>query len=162
MGDINMGIIGTYSLRIERVNGDKEQLVFSNLVTDEGLALLVKLLVVPGTTAPQWFLGLKGVGVPTNSDTAGSHPTWAEVTGYDGATRPAASVSLEADGMAGRVAPITFEITEEMQVYGAFLSSSAGKMTGSGRLLSVGNFPSRRSLFPGDKLSVGYRFSQSR
>lgn len=147
--------LGEYTIKI---NGE-ETFVFQNLITDEGLGVMLRAATQSGESAPLWHLGLKGPGDPSVKDTAAAHG-WQELTAYQGSTRLPVTIALE--GLTGKTESATFFVTGEMTVYGAFLASAPARRGSDGVLLSVGDFPSPRVLYAGDRLELSYRFTVGR
>lgn len=139
--------------------------VISNLVTTTGKNdLLNKYLKGNGYTA-SFFMGLKGTGTASSSDTQASHPGWLEV---GGANAPAYQnnrktvIMTDASGGASSSPTQTFEITSSGTVAGCFtnVGGSDTKDNTSGVLFSVGDFSGGpKSVSDGDTLSVSYTLS---
>ena len=150
-----MGMTGEYTIKI---NGE-DAFAFKNLITDEGLGVMLRAATQSGESAPVWHLGLKGPGDPSRQDSAASHG-WQELTAYQGSTRLPVGITI--DGLSGRAQGATFLVTGEMTVYGAFLASAPGRGSAQGKLLSVGDFPAMRVLYAGDRLEISYVFTVGR
>lgn len=135
--------------------------VFYNIVTDQGINdMLDKYLKGSNYTAAH-YIGLKGSGSVSASDTMNSHPGWSEVTAYDEATRPQAVwgtvANKSVDNSANR-ASYTIN-ADNTTIAGAFLSTDNTKGGTAGILLSVGDFSQARTLSSGDVLYVTVTFT---
>ena len=128
---------------------------YDNLVTTEGLNLLLTrgFKTVPGDV--NWYIGLKGTGSPAAGDTMASHGGWSEITPYSDSTRPAFTPGTVASGSVDNsAAKGVFNINATSTVYGAFFSTNSTKSGTSGSLYGVGDFSSSRAVINTDTISV--------
>ena len=121
-----------------------------NLVTTAGKNDLVDKYFKGTAYTAAWFLGLKGTGTITSTDTLASPGAWVEVTPYTG-NRPGVTWgSTSAGSNTGSTISIT--ITATATVAGAFLAQAA---TGTSAILySVVDFTVARGVSSGDTLAV--------
>lgn len=89
------------------------------------------------------FIGLKGPGIPSENDTAASHPTWSEITTYDEGSRPAFTPGTVAAGAVNNAASkATYSINADGDIYGGLMIDDNTKGGGSGVLYGVVDFAS--------------------
>lgn len=128
---------------------------YKNLITTEGLNLLITRSFKTVAPDVNWFVGLKGAGTIAAGDTMASHAGWAEVTGYSEATRPAFTPGTVASGaVSNSASKAVFTANASVTAAGAFLTTNSAKGGASGSLYGVGNFTTSRALESGDTLSV--------
>ncbi|AOU99852.1 hypothetical protein [Delftia tsuruhatensis] len=97
------------------------------------------------------FIGLwSGSYVPNGTETAATLPTLVtEVTQYDGATRKAwVPGNVSAGGVSNELSLARFSFTGMQTVNGVFVSSSSGKGSDTGALLSIVRLPVARAVDP--------------
>ncbi len=131
---------------------------FDNMVVTAGAAKYLDATLKTGLAAPLWYVGLKDTGTPVIADTMASHVTWAELTVYNNATRPAwtpgaitGTSTVSVDNSASKA---VFNINATDDVYGAFMADNSTKGGGTGTLLGVGDFAAPRGVQSGDTLNV--------
>ena len=135
---------------------------YQNLITTEGLNLLLtrSFKTIPGDV--NWYIGLKGTGSPAAGDTMASHGGWSEITPYSDSTRPAFTPGTVASGSVDNsAAKGVFNINATSTVYGMFLSTNSTKSGTSGSLYGVGDFASSRAVINTDTISVQVTLSVS-
>ena len=132
-----------------------------NLIVNEGLDYMLDGGLAGGTQIAAWFVGLKGSGAPAPGDTMASHASWAEITDYDEAARPAwipGAVSAQSVDNSGSVA--VYNINATVTIDGAFVSSNGTKGGTAGTLFSVVTFTGGpRDAQATDTLEATYTYS---
>lgn len=134
-----------------------------NLVTNAGEDHVLDVALSGATQITSWYVGLTD-GTPTvaETDVAGSHAGWTEVTAYDEATREAfvdGGVSSQSLDNSASVASFAIN-TNSTTVGGAFLVSLSTKGGSTGTLYSVGAFSGGdKSVDSGDTLEVTATFT---
>jgi hypothetical protein len=128
---------------------------YKNLITTEGLNLLLTRSFKTVPADVNWYVGLKGAGTVAAGDTMASHAGWAEVTGYAESTRPAFTPGTVASGaVSNSASKAAFTANASVTAAGAFLATNSTKGGTTGSLYGVGNFTTSRALESGDTLSV--------
>ncbi len=128
---------------------------FENLVVTEGLNELLTRLAktVPGNVL--WYVGLKGTGAPVAGDTMASHASWAELTPYSDATRPAFTPGAVSGGsLDNSASKAVFNINATSTIFGAFFTDNSTKGGSTGKLYGAGDFAASRGVADGDTLNV--------
>lgn len=138
----------------------------ANLIPNAALGHLLRAPF--GDTSPvgSFYLGLfQGNFIPTPATTAADIPiNMVEFVGYSEANRPAWDKSFNAaatyDNFANKA---EFTITQEKDIYGAFLVSDMTKAGNSGLLLSVVRFASPKPVSVGQtvRLSGGITYNSA-
>ena len=121
-----------------------------NLVTTAGKNDLLDKYFKGSSYTAAWYLGLKGTGSASASDTLSSHGGWSETTPYSG-NRPAITFGTSSSG-SNTATAVSYSITGSATVAGAFVASAASGT--SGTLYSAGDFANSRSVVSGDTLNV--------
>lgn len=152
---VDMGLIKAPRIRYAAVCLDADGNVkweedFENLVTTAGRTDIVDKYLKGSAYTAAWFLGLKGAGTPTASDTLASPGAWSIVTPYSG-NRPAITWGTTSSG-SNTASAVAFSINATATVAGAFVCTVASGT--SGILYSVGDFAASRSVASGDTLNV--------
>jgi hypothetical protein len=128
---------------------------FENLVVTEGLNELLDRLCknIPGSVA--WYVGLKGTGTVSATDTMASHAGWSELVPYSDATRPPFNPGTISGGSVDNSASkAVFNINGSATVAGCLLSDDNTKSGTSGTLYGAGDFAASRDVQSGDTLNV--------
>jgi hypothetical protein len=121
-----------------------------NTVTTAGKTDIVDKYFKGSAYTAAWYLGLKGTGSASASDTLASHGGWSEVTPYSG-NRPAITFGSTSGG-SNTASTNSYSITGSATVAGAFIASvNSGT---SGLLYSAADFASSRTVANGDTLNV--------
>lgn len=108
------------------------------------------------------YLGLKGSGKPSASDTMASHASWSEVTAYSEGSRPTYShASASSQQVTNSGAKASFSINSTVTIYGIFCTTNSTKSGTSGTLISATDFASSKSADNGDTLEVTYTVTAS-
>ena len=108
------------------------------------------------------YLGLKGSGTPSASDTMASHASWSEVTAYSESSRPTYShASASSQQVTNSGSTASFSINSTVTIYGIFCTTNSTKSGTSGTLISVTDFASSKSADNGDTLEVTYTVTAS-
>lgn len=121
-----------------------------NLVTTAGLNHTLSASLPNGA----WFVGQKGAGAVSASDTMASHGAWSELTDYTQTTRPALTLSTPSGGSANNAAgPAIFTApTGGMTFTGWFVANSSGKGGTTGTLYSAANHTAPQAILEGSAL----------
>jgi len=130
---------------------------FPNLVTNAGLQLLADL-AFGGVTLPaqnNWYLGLKR-NIGANEEHTLLTKLWPEVTEYAAPTRPAWGPIPVGLSRYESSTDIGYAFNAETPVAGAFLCQGPVKGSAVGLLYAVGDFGTRRYMYPGDTLTLRY------
>jgi hypothetical protein len=142
-----------FSFDVECVAADgtvKWRDTFHNTVTTAGKNDIVDKYFKGSAYTAAWYLGLKGAGSISASDTLASHAGWTESTPYSG-NRPAISFGSTSAG-SNTASAVSYSITGSATVAGAFIASAN---TGtSGTLFSAGDFAAARTVAASDTLNV--------
>ena len=121
-----------------------------NLVTTAGKNDLLDKYFKGSSYTAAWYLGLKGTGSASASDTLSSHGGWSEATPYSG-NRPAITFGTSSSG-SNTATAVSYMINGSAIVAGAFVASANSGT--SGTLYSAGDFSNSRSVVSGDTLNV--------
>jgi hypothetical protein len=122
----------------------------TNVVTDEGANDLLDKYFKGSAYTAAWFMGLAGTGAKAAANALASHAAWAEVNPYTG-NRPAITFGTTA-ARANAATAVSYACTGSATVAGAFVASVN---TGTaGKLYSVSDFGTPRSVISGDTLNV--------
>jgi hypothetical protein len=121
-----------------------------NLVTTEGKNDILDKYFKGSSYTAAWYLGLKGSGTAAAGDTLASHAGWAEVSPYSG-NRPAITFGTTSGG-SNTATAVSISITGSATVAGAFMASASSGS--SGKLYSVADFASPRTVASGDTMNV--------
>ena len=121
-----------------------------NLVTTAGLNHTLTASLPNGS----WYVGQKGTGTVSASDTMASHAGWLELTTYTQSTRPALTLSTPSGGSANNSAsPAVFTApTGGLTFYGWLVANSATKGGTTGTLYSAANHSSSQAITAGSAL----------
>lgn len=139
-----------------------------NLVVNEGLQYMAGAALTSTAQITTWYVGLYGAASSNNpaaGDTMASHAGWTELTDYNEATRPVATLAAATLANPSVVTNTSnkavFSINSTTVVGGAFLTSNNTKGGTTGTLFSAADFqaPGDRSVISGDVLNVTYTFS---
>lgn len=136
--------------------------VVKNLMPTQGLNYLISAAITGGTAAiGSWFIGLfEGNYTPVAGDTAATIPgNSTETTAYDETTRQPFTPGTVAGGIVSNgAARAEFTMNAARTLYGGFMTSSSGKGTTTGVLLSAARFPSPKVMESGDVLRISAGF----
>ena len=128
-----------------------------NLVTTVGKTDIVDKYFKASAYTAAWYLGLKGSGTISSSDTLASHSGWSEITPYSG-NRPAITFGTTASG-SNTTNALNISINATSTISGAFLANASSGT--SGILYSTSDFTVARTVASGDTLSVTLTLSVS-
>ena len=135
---------------------------YDNLITTEGLNLLITRSFKTVPADVNWYVGLKGTGSPAAGDTMASHAGWSEITPYSNANRPTFTPGTVASGSVDNSASkAVFNVNASATVFGAFMSTNNTKGGTTGSLYGVGDFGTSRAVENGDTLNVQVTLSAS-
>lgn len=136
---------------------------FPNLVVNEGLQFINQQVFLGANYTASWYMGLVNTGAVYNAaNTMSAHVTWTENTDYLQSTRPLIvfTTPTTANPSVATSDIVTFTISANATIAGAFITTSNTKAGTTGTLLSAGNFTvGDRGLVSGDTLNVTYTFS---
>ncbi|MBI5634853.1 MAG: hypothetical protein HZA15_15405 [Nitrospirae bacterium] len=125
------------------------------LVTTAGLNKGLDAIFKTGIASPAWYVGLKGSGTPDAADTMGSHASWAEITAYSNATRPALTCSTPSGGITNNTNDkATFNINGTTTIYGGFICDNSTKGGTTGTLYGVGDAVASKPAESGDTITA--------
>lgn len=129
---------------------------FFNTVTSMGLNHALGVILCASTQIPLWYLGLRGAGACTTSDTMSSHPGWTEITDYAETVRQTwvpNAVTGQSVSNSGSV--VSLAINATTTVAGAFLVSLSTKgSSGAEILYAAGSLATARDVISGDTLKI--------
>jgi hypothetical protein len=135
---------------------------FENTVVTAGLNKLLDATFKTGLASPAWYVGLKGTGTVSASDTMGSHAGWSDNTTYSNATRPAFTPGTIASGSVSNSASVAaFTINGSTTIYGCFLADDNTVGGTTGTLYGAGDFASSHAVSSGYTLNVTITLSAS-
>lgn len=151
-----------------RVNGAEWEKEGDNLITTEGLALLLNVSLGATAKPAGYYLALfSGSANPAANWTAASFAAVAnEITsmseGYTAATRPVwtpgVATAGSIDNMAA-VASVTIATASSLNVTGAALLTSSTRGGTTGVLVSASKYAAVRTFQNGDTYEIGYRLN---
>jgi len=125
-----------------------------NLVTTVGKTDIIDKYFKGSAYTAAFFMGLKdNAQTPAVGNTMSSHGTWAEVTGYASATRPAITFGTTSAG-SNTATAVPFSINATVTIGGAFIVTDSTKGGTTGTLYAATDFAAPRSLISGDTLNV--------
>ena len=129
---------------------------FDNLVTTVGKNKLLDMGFVTGSGGtPTWYVGLKGSGAPSSTDTMSSHAGWATLTPYSNSTDPAFTGATPGGGITDNsAAKATFNCNADADIFGCFMKNDATKGGTTGTLYGVGDATSSQHVINGSTLNV--------
>lgn len=127
-----------------------------NLTTTAGATDVLDKYFKGSTYTAAWYVGLKGTGTASTSDTMSSHAGWAEVADYSDGTRQALTLgSPSAGSVSNSASKAVFNINGSATVDGAFVASDDTISGTTGTLFGAATFSGgSRSVLSGDTLSV--------
>ena len=136
---------------------------FPNLVVDGGLAFINTQVFQGANYTATWYMGIiDGGATYSPADTMSSHAGWTENVDYLQAARPTMTFNPTSTANPAVIASIavSYTMSANATVGGAFLTTDNAKGGTNGTLLSAGNFTvGNRGLVSGDTLNVTYTFS---
>lgn len=131
----------------------------SNLVTDAGINDLLDKYFKGSSYTAAWYVGLKGAGTISASDTLASHGGWSEITAYTGNRKALTLGSVASKSVDNSASVAAFAINGTATVAGGFVAAAASGT--SGVLYGVANFSVARDVLSGDTLNVTATLSGS-
>lgn len=121
-----------------------------NLVTTGGKNDMLNQYFKGSAYTAAWFMGLKGTGSASSTDTLASHSGWTEVTPYSG-NRPTIAFGTTSAG-SNTATQLSITINATATVAGAFIASVN---TGTGGILySAADFAASRGVASGDVMQI--------
>ena len=129
----------------------------TNLFPIQGRDHMLDSAIGGGSQVVTWYVGLfKGDYEPVETDTMSTFVGAAtEFTAYSEPNRIVLAAGSASGGAIDNVdVPARFTFTANDTIYGAFISSSLGKGSGAGILLSAGRFDSPEVIRSGRTLDV--------
>lgn len=157
-------VAGRYHGTLIRAGKVIDDFECDNLVVDEGLNLLLNVMLHGTTPVTTWYMAVfEGNYTPVAGVTAATIASAStECVAYASATRPvydeAAATTKITTNSASR-ASFVFNATKT--IYGAFLVSSSTKSGTSGSLFSAARFGSSKAVDSGDELLLTYTYTAS-
>jgi len=152
-------LTGKYIWELER-NG---KIIWSeeknNMIVNQGLNHFLDVVLSDGTPDSTHYIGLKGSGIISVSDTLASHGGWSEITNYSGDRKEWVEAGVASQSISNSASTADFTFTSNSTIYGAFLCSVASGSTGT--LISVSNFSLEQDVLIADILHVTYTMSIS-
>lgn len=126
------------------------RIVSHNLVTTAGLNHTLTAALPNGA----WFVGQKGAGTVSASDTMASHAGWSELSTYTQATRPALVLSTPSGGSANNTASLAIFTapTGGLTFHGWLVVNTSNKGGATGTLYSAANHSSPQAIAAGSAL----------
>ena len=157
---------GYYTIECHDANGNlKWKDDIHNLVTTVGLNLTCDT-ILGNSAAGAVYMGLKGTGSASASDTQASHAGWLEVGGANAPTytgnRQTPTFGAAVGGVKATSSPVVFAMTGSGTIAGCFINigGSATKDDTTGTLFSAGDFTAgSKTVTSGDTLSVTYQLT---
>jgi len=127
-----------------------------NLVTDGGARWLITHGFVTAQSTIPWFIMPKSTGTGDVADTAASHGTWTEITGYSQTARPALTLVAPTTGRSANNTASLASITANasITVAGFALVSVNTKSATTGTLFSISDFASSWAGTSGNILRI--------
>lgn len=130
----------------------------TNIIPQSGIDHIVGLLRGTGTVNSSWYVGVGAANyVPTAATTPADLPAAVgETSAYSQATRPVWTDTYDGVSSVGNLdARAEFTFTADTRLYNGFLSSSPGKGSNSGILLSIARFSSPYDVPAGSTFRLG-------
>lgn len=159
----NATAMGNWKAEIRNPAGALIEVVeWQNLIVNAGLS---QLLDGGLAAAGPWYIGLTdGAPVVAAGDTMASHSGWAEIAGYDEASRETWTPgTVAAQAVNNNASAAVFTITNNSTtIGGAFLADSATKNGATGLLFAAGAFEQGDvTLSAGSTITVTAEFTQA-
>jgi hypothetical protein len=130
-----------------------------NGIVDVGKVSLLDVYFRNQAQIATWYFGLvnnAAFSAFAAADTMASHSGWAEMVGYDEATRVAWAPDAAAANSISNTTAATFAINAAATLKGIFVSSSSTKSGTSGTLWSTAAFAATVDVSNGDSLKLTY------
>ena len=126
-----------------------------NTVVNEGLDDVLDNYLKGSSYTAAFYVGLKGSGSISASDTMSSHAGWSEVTAYSESVRQALTLgSVSGQSVDNSSSNAQFSINASATIAGGFIATDDTKGGSSGTLFGAADFTSPRSMSDGDTLNV--------
>lgn len=106
-----------------------------------------------------YYIGLKGTGIPDAEDTLSSHATWSEITTYSGSRKLWNTGAVSNQSITNASNPAEFNITGTCTVGGIFITDVVSGTNGT--LINIENFSSSNTLESGDVLEVTHQIGNA-
>jgi hypothetical protein len=159
--DARLRIAGKYIVECYGKDGElkwKDEII--NTVVDEGCNDILDKYWKGSSYSAAHYLGLKGTGTVSASDTMSSHSGWSELVGYTESARPTITFgTVSGKSVDNSASKASYSINATATVAGAFATTDSTKSGTSGTLVSAGDFSSSKSVSSGDTLTVQYTSS---
>jgi hypothetical protein len=153
-------MVGTAYLTVHNPDGSLAwtREVAVNGDTYAGLNDMLSVYFASGTQKTTWYCGLinsSGFSTLSVNDTIASHAGWAELTGYDEATRRTLTFGSPASGVIS-ASVATFTMSGTVAIKGAFFVSDSTKSGATGVMFCTDEFDNEQNLTVGQTLSVTF------
>lgn len=139
----------TYHCKIVLPDGQVFNDRFDNLMPQEGVDYFADLFLANVAPINAFYVGIyEGNYTPTMATKATDIPgAIGECTAYSAAGRPQWKGTYDGVSLLSNESNLAeFALTADKTLYGAFITSSSTKAGGGGVLVSIGRFPSPRTL----------------
>lgn len=145
-----------YRVECRDASGDLKWLEeIPNTVVNVGLNDVLNKYLKGSSYTAAFYVGLKGTGSVSSSDTMSSHSGWSEITAYSQSTRSALTLgTVASQSVDNSGSPATFSINGTATVAGAFIATDSTKSGTSGTLYGAVDFSVSRSVASGDTINV--------
>jgi hypothetical protein len=156
-----MKIGGVFTVEIERDGKVIDSFEYKNLVTTQGIKAFLDAGFGFVAAQPLYLSIYEGNVTPTSSLTMANYAsTCTETTTYQDANRPS-YVGVNTNNLVSNSESLAeFAMTANKNIYGAALVMGGSDKGGTtGRLISIRNFPSSKSLLIGDVLKIKFEFT---
>lgn len=126
-----------------------------NITVNVGLNDILSQYFKGSSYTAAFFVGLKGTGTASATDTMASHSGWVEIAAYTQSTRPSlvlgAVASQSVDNSASKA---VFSINGTATVAGAFVTTNSTISGTTGTLYGAADFSVARGVATGDTINV--------
>jgi hypothetical protein len=153
---------GRYTGKIIRCGDVIDEFECSNLVVNQGLDYLLGAALAAQTVVTSWYIGLfSGNYTVIAADTASTIAANAtEVSGYGAGARQAwTAAEPSGQSVTNSASQASFTFNAALNIYGAFLISSATISGTGGTLFSGAQFGASKSVVSGDQLLLTYTYT---
>lgn len=144
-----------YHCRFTLPDGQVFEEVFHNLMPQQGVDYFAALFLAEREAIGAWYMGIfEGNYLPSMNSKASDIHGMGECTAYESAGRPLWQGAYDGVSLLSNQNNMAeFVLTADKTLHGAFIVSSAIKADNGGVLVSIGRFPSPRTLPAGTTFS---------